>query len=141
MLNTRMLKVTLGAALILLAGCDANQNDAVKKTNTLKILDIQPPVSEPLKTGQKVNVVVKLAYELESKAATITLAVLRSEGFGSKSLTSSFAIIHQGKGELVLNGEIFVPKTKFLQVRVPLVPQQRNDSAPPVETRIYQVIE
>lgn len=141
MWKIQIIKIMVSLVFVMLAGCDAHQADAVKTHNTLKILDIQPPVNVPLKTGQKIDVVVKLAYELESKAGTVTLAVLRSDGFGSKSLTSTFAIIHQGKGELVLKGEIMVPKTKFLQVRVPLVPQQRSDTSPPVEVRSYQVIE
>ncbi len=141
MWKIQIIKIMVSLVFVMLVGCDAHQADAVKTHNTLKILDIQPPVNVPLKTGQKIDVVVKLAYELESKAGTVTLAVLRSDGFGSKSLTSTFAIIHQGKGELVLKGEIMVPKTKFLQVRVPLVPQQRSDTSPPVEVRSYQVIE
>lgn len=138
MWKTDSVKVLICAVFFILSGCDSSQTDAVKKINSISIIDIQPPVSEPLIPGQTVTVEVKLAYELKSKAATVTLAVLRTEGLGNKSLTSTFAIVQQGKGELLLKAEFLVPKTKILQVRVPLVPQQRHDSAP-VETRTYTV--
>jgi len=130
----------IGIAMLMLGGCDSRQPDEPAKINTLKIIDIQPPVSVPLKPGQKVDIEVKLAYVLASKAATVTLAVLRSEGFGSKSLTSTFAIVQQGKGELVLKEMFYVPKkVSVLQVRVPLIPQQRNDTSP-TEIRTYKVV-
>lgn len=138
MWKTDSVKVLICAVFFILSGCDSSQTDAVKKINSISIIDIQPPVSEPLIPGQTVTVEVKLAYELKSKAATVTLAVLRTEGLGNKSLTSTFAIIQRGKGELLLKAEFLVPKTKILQVRVPLVPQQRHDSAP-VAMRTYTV--
>ncbi len=124
-------KVMICVAFIILSGCDSRQTDAVRKINTIKIVDIQPPVSQPLTPGQKVVTEVKLVYELKSKAATVTLAVLRSEGLGNKALASTFTFIQQGKGELALKVEFIAPeKIQILHVHVLLIPQQRNDSAP-----------
>lgn len=131
MRKTNSVIVMLCAVFIILSGCDSSQTDTAKKTNTIEIVDIQPPVNKPLTPGQKVITEVKLAYDLKSKAATVTLAVLRSEGLGNKALASTFTIIQRGKGELVLKVEFIAPeKVQILHVHVPLIPQQRNDSAP-----------
>lgn len=132
-------KIIFCAIFIFLVGCDSRQTDTTSKINTIKIVDIQPLLlSEPLKVGQRIDVKVKLTYRLESKAATVTLVVLRKGGFGNKSLANSFVIIQQGRGELLLSGELYVPETKALEVRVTLTPQQRNDSVS-IETRTYKV--
>jgi hypothetical protein len=124
-------KIIICVTFLILSGCDSRQSDTVKKINTIEIVDIQPPVSKPITPGQKVTTEVKLVYELKSKAATVALAVLRSEGLGNKALASTFTIIQQGKGELMLQVEFIAPKKiQILHVHVPLIPQQRNDSAP-----------
>lgn len=139
MWKTNSVKIMFCAVFIILSGCDSSQTDAVRKLNTIKIIDIQPPTSTPLTPGQKVVAEVKIAYDLKSKAAIVTLAILRDEGLGNKSLASDFATIQQGKGELTLKVEFTVPrKIQALHVHVPLTPQQRNDSAP-VATRTYKM--
>jgi len=141
MLKPAFIKIMICAAFLSLTACDQGSSNAAPKINTIKILDIQPPLDKPLKTAEKIEMRVKVAYELNSDAATITLAVLRADGFGSKSLTSTFVVVKKGKGELLLKGEFMVPKrTKLIQVRVPLSPQQRGDTAP-TEARTYDVIE
>ncbi len=139
MLKMGIVSTMLFVVLLSLSGCDQSPTDAVKKINTIKLLDIQPPLSEILIPGQMVDMEVKVAYKLESKAATITLAVLQTEGQGNKSLTSTFTIIQKGEGEQILKGQFVVPKTKIIQVRIPLSPQQRSDTAPFI-THTYKVI-
>ena len=133
-------KIIICSVFFILTGCNSDQADVVGKTNTLNIIGIQPPVTQVLKHDQKVDVEARIGYVLESKAATVTLAILRTEGFGNKTLSSTFRIIQKGKGELVLKESFFVPETDALELRVLLLPQQRNDTAPEVKLN-YKVVQ
>ena len=140
MRKTEYLKVLICAAFFALPGCDSGQNDVKGKINTIKIVEIQPPLSEPLMPGQKVVLDVKLAYDLQSKAAVITLAALRPRRFGYKSLGSNFATVQQGKGNLEMKLDFIVPGSmEIVDVQAMLSPQQRNDSAPVVK-QTYKVV-
>ena len=140
MLRTGIINIIACIAFFSLSGCDQNQADMVKKVNTIEFLDIQPPANDVFTHDQDIVLKITVGYKLKSKAATLALAVLDTEGLGNKSVTSSYAVIQQGEGEQVLQGRFIVPnKVKVIKLRIPLMPQQHQDSAP-VLTHTYKVV-
>ena len=107
--------------------------------DTVKILNISPANNSPLYSGQKVNVEVEIAYNLESTdQGTITLVIQQAES-GSKSLANENDFILKGKGIVKLNKEFTIPETRGLTIYTPLNPEGMSSTSI-VDSKMYKVL-
>ena len=109
--------------------------------SSIKILEIDPKSSTPLKSGSKIHFKVKLEYDIVDDSAVVNLIFQKGEDSGSfdSVVGSTMQVISKGKGTLKMEKTVKVPDTNALQVFTPLmIPGQTQTTT--VDMKVYKVI-
>lgn len=103
----------------------------------VQILSIHPPTQQTLHPGQRLRVVVEVAYAQPGEQATLALGV--QEGApGQRPLVASLTRVTQRRGVVTLSAELYVPAVPQLQVYVPLYLRE-GEPTTLVDMRRYRV--
>lgn len=101
------------------------------------ISEIHPDPKTPLRVGDRVKLQVVAGYMLEAETGSVAIVVQAADNAG---ITQNMQVISRGNGKAALDAEFTVPKTKAVQVFVPIhVPGQNGSTI--VDSRAYRVEE
>ena len=122
--------------LALLVGCEARRANPspAPAGSFVSIAGISPTTDEPLLAGEKVQLNVKVAYQLNAKSGTVALVVQDASSIVAMTQTT----ISGGTGNANLSLEFIVPNAAKLEVFVPLGGKDQ-ESASTVAIRTYKV--
>jgi hypothetical protein len=120
------------ALLIAWIGCQ-------KKVDTVKIISIYPHTETALHAGKTVNVSVEIEYNLVTAASGTVAMIIQQEEEGSDPLKSVTRVIRKGKGTMVLEADVVVPRTNAVNVFTPLN-VQGSINTDVVAVRTYEVV-
>ena len=115
--------------------------NAAKQGSYVKILEIQPNPSIPLKSGSEVLFKVKIEYKVKEDSGTLNLIIQKGEYSGGFDtlIGSAMEVLTHGEGHVTLEKQIRVPDTQAIQVFTPLmIPGETRTSI--VDMRSYKVI-
>jgi hypothetical protein len=105
--------------------------------STIRIKKITPSISEELKPGAKITIVVELHYNLAAKSGRAGLVIQRASSNGSP-LATEFVKVVQGAGDTKIQAQITVPKTTSLQIFTPLY-HDGGEATSVVDSRVFEV--
>ncbi len=114
--------------------------DTSNERNFIKILELSPDPSIPLKSGSEVRIKVKIEYSIAADSALINLLIQKDDSSGSTMslIGNTMQTITKGSGTITLEKAVTVPDTSVLQVFTPLmIPGQTSTST--VDFRFYRV--
>jgi hypothetical protein len=109
--------------------------------SSVKILEIDPDPSVPLKSGSEVHFKVKLQYTIIEDSATVNLLIQKGEYSSAidNVVGSTMQVLNKGKGIITLEKTVKVPNTNILQVFTPLmIPNETRTTI--VDMKVYKVI-
>lgn len=86
---------------------------------SVRILSIHPSPLQPLQPGQRLRVVVEVAYVQPGASATLALSVQEGPP-GQQPLAAALVRVTQPRGVVTLSAELRVPEVSQLRVFVPL---------------------
>src|SRR6266481_3776478 len=100
--------VSLAAALS--AGCQRTDvsASAAPTGSFVKIANISPDTSIPLRAGDRVKVQVDVDYSLTSDAGTVNLVIQTAD---NSSLAHNMEVLQKGTGKVTLVAEFVVPNS------------------------------
>lgn len=107
----------------------------------VKILEIEPDPSVPLKIGSEIHFKAKVEYKVKEDSAIVNLLIQKGKYSGSLDtiVGSVQEVLTQGKGSVILGKTVKIPNTKALQVFTPLlIPGQTQTSI--VDMKFYKVV-
>ncbi len=102
----------------------------------VKIANISPDTSVPLRAGDQVKVQVEVDYSLTSNAGTVNLVIQAAD---HSSLAHNMEVLQKGTGKVTLVAEFVVPHSSAVQIFTPLSAQGQTSTST-VDTRAYKVI-
>jgi len=120
------------------AGCQRTDvsTSAAPGGSLVKIANISPDTSTPLRAGDRVKVKVDVDYSLTSDAGTVNLVIQTAD---NSSLAHNMEVLQKGTGKVTLVAEFVVPNSNAVQIFTPLSAQGQTSTST-VDTRAYKVI-
>lgn len=138
MLSLLKFIVFISLTLLLLA-CDNSTSikaSAAPIGSTISIVDVQPPLGQALKIGDKVDIKIKVEVALSSESGQVALVVQDAQ---NKSLAQEIRVVLKGASTEEFKLSFTVPDTAAIHIFAPLS-DQGQDATSTMATRSYKVI-
>jgi hypothetical protein len=129
----------LTASALLSFGCQRFEPPIampVPGASSVQIVSVSPEISQPLHSGEKIKMAVKVNYTLTEDSGTLALVVQSAD---NSSISSNFEVVTKGSASLTLESEFVVPSTKAVMIFTPLSGQGQSSTSI-VDTRAFKVV-
>ena len=138
--RTRLAALLIWLAVSLpLFGCqrdDQSFGTPAPTGSSVQIVSTSPSTGQPLRAGENVKLKVNVNYTLTVESGTLALVVQSAD---NSAVAENFEVVKKGNGKITLEAEFTVPRTKAIQIFIPLSAQGQNSTST-VDTRAFEVI-
>lgn len=119
-------------ASISVLGCTnhkmAQEPQSKSELDSVKIISVFPPLTDALEVGSRVTFRYEVEYSLQS-ADTASLVLLAQTESNDRAIGEKTYVIDKGIGTQVMELEVEVPETPYLQLFTPLTPQGKKSTS------------